>query len=183
MLKKLLLILIIIIGLLFSMTLIKIDKQEDAIKRIIQINNPIKISEPKFIQVEQPIGEIVIPKIGIKKPLFKINSTENNIEKNITILKGSTYPDQENSILYIAAHSGTGIVAFFQDLDKLKLEDKVKIIYHNQEYWYSIINIYEQPKNGFIRGKKEEKKQLVLTTCCPNKKNCQLIINAIEKES
>ena len=41
----------------------------------------------------------------------------------------------------------------------------------------------EQNKDGYIEGKIENQKQLVLTTCCPHKKDCQLIINAIEKES
>ena len=183
MLKKVLFLLIIIIGFLTTMTLIKLDNHKGVVLNTITNTIPIKISNPKFIQVEQPIGKIIIPKIKIERSLYDINSANNNIEKNITILKGSTYPSEEQSIMFIAAHSGTGMVAFFKDLDKLREEDEVHIIYQNKTYVYKIQSIEEQNKNGYIRGKIEKERQLVLTTCCPQKENCQLIINAIEKES
>ena len=183
MLKKSFLILLAIIGILTSITLIKIDENREILTNTIETTIPIKIANTKFIQVEQPIGEIIIPKLKLERPLYDINSIENNIEKNITILKGSTYPNEEQSTLFIAAHSGTGIVAFFKDLDQLTIEDEVRIVYQNKLYKYTIQTIEEHEKDGYIRGKIENKRQLVLTTCCPYKENCQLIINAIEKES
>ena len=181
MLKKINLFLTLFITLLSTLSLLKIDNKNIIVKTI-KTNKPVIIS--KIIkQEEKPIGNIIINKIGINKPLYSINSNHNNIEENITILDGSIYPDRNNSILFIAAHSGTGEIAFFNDLDKLKINDEIIINYNNKKYTYQINNIYEQQKNGYISGIRENKKQLVLTTCCPNKDNCQLIINSTEKES
>ncbi|MBP5678796.1 MAG: sortase [Bacilli bacterium] len=183
MLKKVFSLLCIGMMLVTITTIMKISTEE-AIIHTIPIQYPEKIAKTKTIQVEQPIGRIIIPKIQINQSLYDINSPKNNIEENITILKESTFPDQENSLLFIAAHSGNTKVAFFQNLDQLQIGDEIQILYQNQEYEYNIIDIYEQEKNGYISGMRQKtKRQLILTTCCPNKDNCQLIINSIEKES
>ena len=88
----------------------------------------------------------------------------------------------KNGILILAAHSGIGNIAYFEKLDNLELKDHIIVIYKNKKYIYQITKIWEQKKNGYIKIKKENKKQLILTTCSPNKKNTQLIINCIEKE-
>ena len=97
-------------------------------------------------------------------------------------MKESNYPDISNGILILAAHSGTGKIAYFEELDNLELKDNIIIRYKNKKYIYQITKIWEQKKNGYIKIKKENKKQLILTTCSPKKKNTQLIINCIEKE-
>ena len=103
MLKKTLIILILIIILLFNISLIKIDNNKTiSIDKKILINNN-----------DNSIGYLKINKINLKEKLYNINSKENNIEKNITILKGSILPDKDNSIIFIAAHSGTGKIAYF----------------------------------------------------------------------
>ena len=175
MLKKIFLILILLSTVLVSLTIMKIDQKELSEK--IQIEKPVQIS--KIEKVEESIGKIQIPKINLQRPLYDINSPKNNIEENVTILKESQIPD----IFFIAAHSGTGEIAFFQRLDELQIKDEVVIEYQGTYYLYQVKNIYEQPKDGYIRGIRENKRQLVLTTCCPNKNNCQLVINCIEKES
>ncbi|MBR3211306.1 MAG: sortase [Bacilli bacterium] len=179
-LKKSFLFLIILSCILVSLTLIRIDKKE-VFKNEITMQN--KSSIRRSIKEEQPIGIIQIPKIDLEKSLYDRNSKKNNIEENVTILKESKYPEEENSILFIAAHSGTGEIAFFQRLDELQEQDEVHILLFDKVYTYQVKSIYEQQKDGYIRGYREEKRQLVLTTCCPQKENCQLIINCIEKES
>ncbi len=135
------------------------------------------------IPKKEEIDSVIIPKINLNQRLFPIDSPENTIEKSVAILKESTMPNQENSILILAAHSGTGGVAFFKELDKLEINDEIIIKYHNNTYIYQVKDIWEEKKNGFININKENKKQLILTTCSPNKKNKQLIINCTIKES
>ena len=148
------------------------------------INEKKKFSQITVEKKENDnIGKIIIKKININNSLYKIGSKKNNIEENITILDESIMPDIENSILFIAAHSGTGNIAYFNDLDKLEKKDEIIIVYNNKKYYYIVKDIWEERKNGYININKENKKQLVLTTCSPNKKNYQLIINCIEKES
>ena len=130
----------------------------------------------------EKIGELIINKINLKQDLYKIESKKNNIEENVTVMKESNYPNISNGILILAAHSGTGKIAYFEELDNLELKDNITIIYKNKKYIYQITKIWEQKKNGYIKIKKENKKQLILTTCSPKKKNTQLIINCIEKE-
>ena len=91
-------------------------------------------------------------------------------------------PDKKNSIMYIAAHSGDGKIAYFNDLDKLKTNDEITIIYKNKKYIYSVKNIWEENKNGYIHINRENEKQLILTTCSKTKKNKQLVINSTLKE-
>lgn len=128
---------------------------------------------------EIPIGTIIIEKIQIRQDLYPTSSAKNNIEEQITILKDSIEPDQKNSIMILAAHSGMGKIAYFNDLDKLKKGDEIKLIYKNKLYIYQIINLLEQDKNGYITISKKEHKQLILTTCSPTNNKKQLIVNSI----
>ena len=132
---------------------------------------------------EKPIGKLIIKKIEINHNLYKENSKENNVEKNITILNGSISPEKNNSIFFLAAHSGTGEKAFFKDLDKIKKNDLIILIYKDIKYEYIVNNIWETNKNGSINVEKTIENQLILTTCSPNKKNYQLIINCTKKET
>ena len=85
-------------------------------------------------------------------------------------------------MIIIAAHSGTGHLAYFQNLNKLNINDKISLTYNNKEYNYTIKDIWNEKKTGTIKIPKENTNQLVLTTCSPNKKNYQLIINCTLKE-
>ena len=131
---------------------------------------------------KEDINEYIIKKIGINKELYKIDSIENNVDKNITILEGSDLFDEESSFTIIAAHSGTGPIAYFKDLDKLNKNDEIEINYNGNNYTYIVKDIWNTKKTGSINVPKQNKKQLVLTTCSPNKNNYQLIINSTIKE-
>lgn len=133
----------------------------------------------KIVEEKERIGKITIPKINISNYLYKVDSEENTIEKNITILKESNFPN----ILFLAAHSGEGRIAYFENLDKLEKNDSVFLIMDHKKYTYQVEDIWEEKKNGYINVNKTVENQLVLTTCSPNKKNTQLIINCIEKDS
>lgn len=143
----------------------------------------IENTEQNVIIDELPIGKLVIPKINLKNKLYRIESEQNNIEHNVTILKGSIEPHNENSIMFIAAHSGTGRIAFFKDLKNVKLNDEIILEYDNATYKYIVNQIWETDKDGDIEISNVDKKQLVLTTCSQKHNNKQLIINSIIKES
>ena len=137
----------------------------------------------KEIEIEQEniVGKLIIDKLNINNNLYSINSTLNNVDKNVTILNNSITPDNDNSIMFIAAHSGTGKAAYFRHLDELAINDEVKLIYNDKEYYYKVKNYWEEKKDGDINVLKEDKKQLILTTCSPTKDDMQLVINCIEK--
>ena len=168
MIKKILYIFTIITFLLLSsITTIKIS------------NEPI-IANSLIVQIEE-IGKIIIDKINLQKNLYKIDSPQNNVEKNVTILKESTPPTEEKSIMILAAHSGKGDIAYFNSLNKLEINDSIILIYKDKKYTYIVKDIWEEPKTGYINFNKEKDKQLILTTCSPTNNKKQLIINCIEK--
>ena len=146
---------------------------------IIIISLPIKISKEKPIintintifnnkngktKVIDPIGKLEIPKINLTKYLYDQNSSLNNIEENVTILK-ETISKNENGLMILAAHSGDSDKAFFNDLDKLTIGDHINLKYKGKEYPYIVTNIFEQEKKGYINIDIKDESQLFLTTC------------------
>ena len=152
-------------------------------------NNSIIKNEPPEVETiienesDLPIGHISIPSINLKNNLYSPNSKHNNIEENVTILKDSLNLNTNNSIFILAAHSGNGQIAYFNNLDKLNIDDEIEIKYHNKKYTFSVIKIFEQQKKGYINIQKKEFSQLILTTCSKKDKNKQLIIECKIKES
>ena len=85
-------------------------------------------------------------------------------------------PDVKGGNLIIAGHSGTGPLAFFNDLYKLNKKDRIYVYYNNKKYAYKIVNIYKQKKTGKIKLYRNKKKTtLTLVTCTNNNKNTQTI--------
>lgn len=145
---------------------------------IINKEDIITSKKTTYIVENDQIGYLKIDKINLFQPLLKKESIHNNIEENVTILKDSIMPTEKNSIVFLAAHSGSGSIAFFKDLNKLEVGDIIELKYKNQIYHYQINNIWEERKNGYIHVNKTKLKQLILTTCSPEKENKQLIINS-----
>lgn len=163
MVKKLFLVLSILLIIGIPSSILKISKED--------------YPKFKFINNNEIIGTLIINKIDLKENLYKTTSSKNNIEEHVTILN-----EIDNTII-LAAHSGTGPIAYFERLDELEINDEIILIYKNKKYKYTVIEKWEEKKNGYIHINKENKKQLVLTTCSPNKVNYQLVVNCIEKES
>ena len=177
--KKLIRIIIILLTYIILCNIIyrSFSVEENKIFTSINVLNPKKVI--KNITKDNSIGNLKINKISLNKKLYPINSKENNIEKNITILPGSIEPSNENSIMFIAAHSGTGKKALFKELHKVQEKDTIILEYKNIKYTYIIKNIWETKKIGTISVPKENINQLILTTCSIKDKDNQLIINSI----
>ncbi len=147
-----------------------------------KITNTTQISE-QVANTSDIIATLTIPSLNINKNIYKISSSENNVDKNVTILTGSSLPDKNNSIVFLAAHSGSGKNAYFDNLKTININDKVYFKYNNKTYIYKVIKINEIEKNGYISGTRYNNKELVLTTCSENPKK-QLVVNCvIEKEN
>ena len=86
-------------------------------------------------------------------------------------------PDKENGVLLIGAHSGIGKYAYFKNLDKIQLNDKIIINYNNKNYLYKIVNKYLDKKDGSINfNNSPTSKRLILYTCNPNDKDNFLVV-------
>ncbi len=122
------------------------------------------------------VAVIKIPKINLEKGLCKKDTWCNNVNRNVQILDEASYPDNENGNFILAGHSGSGRTAYFRNVDKLKLDDAISIIYNGFEYKYKVVNIYDIEKTGtadIIRNK--DKTTLTLITCRHNT-NKQIIV-------
>ena len=77
--------------------------------------------EQNYQDIESYIGYLEISKISFRRGFYNINSSLNNVDANIEIIKGSDMPDVTNGNLIIAGHSGTGWNSFFRNLYKLEI--------------------------------------------------------------
>ena len=130
-----------------------------------KIREAVKGEEPDTFNNEY-IGYLTIPKINLNKGFLDKRSTENDVEKNIYVVEGSTYPDVNKGNLIIAGHSGTGWKAFFNDLYKLQNGDEAIVSYKGKRYTYKIKSIYKQQKTGKIAiYRNYNQTTLTLITC------------------
>ncbi len=150
------------------------QKEQD----IVETNTVHKIKMEDNLKKEEYLGILHIPKIKLKTGFYNKDSSKNNVSNSVTLLKESIMPNENNSIIYLAAHSGVGHLAYFKDLGKLKINDDISLNINGKAYSYSIVDIYEMVRNGQITVNHNiNEKYLVLTTCSKNE-NMQLVIVA-----
>ena len=127
-------------------------------------------NKEKALKVNQTennyLGIIDIPKIHLKRYLYKVNSSQNNVNKNIEVLKSSDMPNVKGGNLILAAHNGNSSVGHFRNLHQLSLGDQVIISYENLNYTYEISKIYDVLKTGKVAIKRDKNKtSITLITC------------------
>lgn len=127
------------------------------------------------------IGILEIPKINLKRGFLDINSKYNNVDYNITIIKNSTFPDQENNNLILAAHSGVCKICFFNQLYKLSINDDAYVYYKNIKYYYNIVNIYEVEKDGTVAIYRDYSKNCLTLITCTRGSNTKQTVYILEQ--
>lgn len=121
-------------------------------------------------------GILEIPKINLKRGFYNTDSRYNNVDYNVTVIGGSSFPNIDNSNLILAAHSGICTVCYFENLYKLKLNDEAYIYYGGIKYVYKIVDIYEVEKDGTVPIYRDyNKKTLTLITCTRNSNTKQTV--------
>lgn len=148
----------------------KIKIEEEKIEKFISNNNLIEIEEPKeVVKHDSYIAILDIPKINLKKGVYSKESTNNNIDRNILLLKESSMPDIENGNLILAGHSGNSKNSYFKNLKKLNYDELAYIHYQGIKYAYKLVSKYEIIKNGeAIIHRNMNKNTLTLITCKDN---------------
>lgn len=154
---------------------------EDEKELEVEIDNPIdneqnnENTEDKGTKYNY-IGILEIPKINLKNGFLGLDSKYNNVDYNITVIKGSTFPDTDKSNLILAAHSGICPVCYFENLYNLVLGDYAYIYYNNIKYTYKIVDIYEVEKDGTVAIYRDYTKSgLTLITCTRNSDTKQTV--------
>lgn len=122
------------------------------------------------------IGKLVIPKINLAKGFAAQNSSQNNVDKNIAIIKPSDYPDVTKGNFIIAGHAGHAWNTFFRDLRKLAIGDIAEVYYKNVKYTYTLVKIYNEPRGSMLKiYRNTDKTTLTLITCSMTDKKKQTI--------
>ncbi len=139
----------------------------DNIKDKINVDNYLLGKNNKLLAV------IYIPKINLKKGIYFLETKENNVNKNIELLRGSTSSD-----ILLAAHSGNGKKGYFNNIFNLKYNDFIYLYHENKKYIYEVIDFYKVEKDGYLKLDYVNYKRLVLTTCDILEENKQYVVIA-----
>ena len=142
------------------------------------ITEPVQqpVVTPKPVDFSKYYGVIEIPRIELKRGFYNTDSPYNTIEKNVTMVQGSTMPDVDKGNLILMAHSGDAYISFFAYLYVLREGDNVYITYNGVKYHYRIVNIYYVEKNGMVLVTRDlEKTCLTLITCTKDDDKSQTV--------
>ena len=153
---------------------------EKQVEEKTEIIEPEPQEEPKEPKKEELlynyIGVLEIPKLNLKRGFLDLNSWYNNVDYNVTVIKGSTFPDEKNNNLILAAHSGPCSYCYFDKLYKLSIGDTAYITYKGYKHSYKIVNIYEVEKDGTVAIYRDYTKNvLTLITCTRNSSTKQSV--------
>lgn len=169
------------------------EKIEDFYKEqeVIKINNDI---EPVYEGVEELtdssskqykidyVAVLKIPKINLEKGLCYKGTYCNNVSRNIEILDSSNYPDVSKGNFILVGHSGSGRLAYFNNLMRLENGDDIIVFFNGHEYRYEVSNKYEIEKNGHAEIRRNEDNTTITLITCKVHENKQIVIIADLKQ-
>lgn len=154
--------------LIFNLHSIKVEKQVQK-----KIENFIHFQDSKKKE-ESFLGVLEIPKIKLKQGFYAFDSENNTVNKNIEVIETSLMPNNENSNLILASHSGNSKISYFRNLDKLSLEDIAYIYFNEKKYTYRLTYMYSESKDGTILIRRPSNQtNLTLITCDKNNTTLQ----------
>ena len=131
---------------------------------------------PPVIDYSKYLGVLEIPRISLKRGFYDVDSKYNDIQYNVSVVRGSTMPDVEKGNLILMAHSGDAYISFFAYLYKLKLGNDIYVTYNGQKYHYKLVNIYDVPKNGSVSiVRNYDATTLTLITCTKDNSTSQTV--------
>ena len=123
-------------------------------------------SEALKVTNDEKLGVIEIPKINLKRYLYKVDAYQNNVNKNIEVLKSSDMPDVKEGNLILAGHNGNTSVGHFRNLYKLSLGDDIIVNYKGKSYNYEVSKIYDVLKTGTVAIKRDKNKNTITLITC-----------------
>ena len=123
-------------------------------------------SEALKVTNDEKLGVIEIPKINLKRYLYKVDAYQNNVNKNIEVLKSSDMPDVKEGNLILAGHNGNTSVGHFRNLHKLSLGDDIIVNYKGKSYNYEVSKIYDVIKTGTVAIKRDKNKNTITLITC-----------------
>ena len=138
----------------------------------------ILIEDEQYIYYKENGGsyksiKLVIPKIGVDKFIYDMDSEFNNVDYNIELLDSSAI---NNNVYYFASHSGNGDNCYFNRVKELEKEDVIYVFIGDRKLIYEVVLRYFVVKNGYMEVDEDIDNVLFLITCSGH--NRQLIVKA-----
>ena len=160
------------------------EKTEESDSQDIPDDQPVE-TEKKQVKTYtyNYVGILEIPKINLKRGFLDIDSKYNNVDYNITVISGSTFPDEDNNNLILAGHSGNCSVCFFNKLYKLSLGDVAYVTYKNEKHSYKIVDIYNVEKTGTVSIYRDYSKSVLTLITCTRNSNTEQTVYILEEYS
>ena len=151
--------------------------QSDAVAENISSGGEEEYHEEEYVyDYSGYYGILEIPNIGLKRGFYNFDSEYNNIQRNVTMIAGSTMPDVNNGNLILVAHSGDSYISYFAYLWQLNIGDECFISYNGRTYTFSITNIYTVDKIGIVNiNRNPNKTTLTLITCTKDSDTLQTV--------
>ena len=140
------------------------------------LNENANATNNYVIDYSKYLGVLEIPRIGLKRGFYGVGSRYNDIQYNVTMVNGSSLPDQVNGNTILMAHSGDAYISYFAYLYKLEIGNPAFITYQGNRYTYQIVNIYNVPKVGVVSIVRDYNKTcLTLITCTKDSDSLQTV--------
>ena len=164
-----------------DMKIAMMDEEVEAVADNIPITETINNENANannnyVIDYSKYLGVLEIPRIGLKRGFYGVGSKYNNIQYNVTMVNGTSLPDQVNGNTILMAHSGDAYISFFAYLYKLDIGNIAYITYHGNQYTYQLVNRYDVPKIGVVSIKRDYNKTcLTLITCTKDNDSLQTV--------
>lgn len=125
---------------------------------------------------EEVLLELYIPRISLRKFVYTIDSSKNDVDFNVELLNGS---DEFLNLYFLASHSGGGRASYFDDLVYLDEGDIIWLYKHDGSLGYVVDDIFYIEKNGYFNvSYGGNGNRLFLITCSVEKSNKQLVVTA-----
>ena len=146
------------------------------------VNYQYEKTVDQHIEDNNYYGILVIDKINLKREFYPIDSTENQVDKNIFLHNSSKMPGSKyGSNLILAGHSGSGAHAYFKDLYLLEVNDEIQVYYQGSILTYVIMEIEYQDKTGILYLKEDYMDMITLITCTKDDSSKQTIYYGVLK--
>lgn len=165
-----------------DMKIAMMDEEVEAVAENIPITETVNNENANannnnyVIDYSKYLGVLEIPRIGLKRGFYGVGSRYNNIQYNVTMVNGTSLPDQVNGNTILMAHSGDAYISFFAYLYKLEIGNIAYITYHGNQYTYQLVNRYDVPKIGVVSIKRDYNKTcLTLITCTKDNDSLQTV--------
>lgn len=98
-----------------AMSDVDAPEKEQVVENVPSVNNVVENHTPEQkkdvpINYDKYFGVLEIPKIGLKRGFYNIDSKYNDIQYNVSLVHGSSMPDVANGNLILMAHSGDAYI-------------------------------------------------------------------------